>query len=108
MPGSDWRLHTAEHCRRLTRYSRSRGGLAHAISSFQRSTGSGAVSPFEKERLLFKEFDSLDGALAWARHLQENGRVALSIDGDDGTSLSKQEIVAALRHAENERISKAS
>jgi len=55
-----------------------------------------------------RRFDTLDGALAWARHLQESGRVALSIDGDDGTSLSKQEIVAALRHAENERISKAS
>jgi hypothetical protein len=75
---------------------------------FSGPPGSGAVSPLEKERLLFKEFDTLDGALAWARHLQENGRVALSIDGDDGTSLSKQEIVAALRHAENERISKAS
>jgi len=70
--------------------------------------GSGALSPLEKERLLFKEFDSLDGAMAWARHLQDNGRVALSIDGDDGTSLSKQEIAAALRHPENERAPKAS
>ena len=57
---------------------------------------------------LFKEFDTLDGALAWARHLQDNGLVALAIDGDDGTSLSKQEIVAALRHSENERVPKAS
>jgi hypothetical protein len=63
--------------------------------------GSGAVSPLDKERLLFKEFDTFDGALAWARHLNESGRVALSIDGDDGTSLSKQEIAAALRHPEN-------
>jgi hypothetical protein len=75
---------------------------------FSGPPGSGVVSPLEKERLLFKEFDSLDGALAWARHLQENGRVALSIDGDDGTSLSKQEIAAALRHSENERVPKAS
>jgi len=58
------------------------------------------VSPLEKERLLFKEFDTLDGALAWARHLDESGRVALSIDGDDGTSLSKQDIAAALGHPE--------
>jgi hypothetical protein len=75
---------------------------------FSGPPGAGPVSPLEKDRLLFKEFDSLDGALAWARHLQENGLVALSIDGDDGTSLSKQEIVAALRHSENERVPKVS
>jgi len=75
---------------------------------FSGPPGSGPVSPLEKDRLLFKEFDSLDGALAWARHLQENGLVALSIDGDDGTSLNKQEIVAALRHSENERVPKVS
>ena len=46
---------------------------------FSGPPGSGAVSPLEKERLLFKEFDSLDGALAWARHLQENGRVAAGL-----------------------------
>ena len=50
--------------------------------------------------MLFKEFDTLDGALAWARHLNESGRVPLSIDGDDGTSLNKQEIAAALHHPE--------
>ena len=31
--------------------------------------GSDPVSAREKERLLFKEFDSLDAAMAWARHL---------------------------------------
>ena len=75
---------------------------------FSGPPGTGPVSPLEKERMLFKEFDSLDGALAWARHLTERGRVALSIDGDDGTSLSKQEIVAALRHPENAGLGKAS
>ena len=44
---------------------------------FSGPPGTGAVSPLEKSRLLFKEFDSLDGALGWARHLQENGLVAL-------------------------------
>jgi len=68
---------------------------------FSGPPGTGALSPLEKERMLFKEFDTLDGALAWARHLSESGRVALSIDGDDGTFLSKQEIAAALRHPEN-------
>lgn len=69
--------------------------------------GGGDVSPLEKERLLFKEFDSLEGALAWARHLSESGRVALSIDGDDGTILSKREIAAALRHPESAAFSKS-
>jgi len=68
---------------------------------FSGPPASGAVSPLDKDRLLFKEFDSLDGALAWARHLNDSGRVALSIEGDDGTSLTKQEIAAALRHPEN-------
>jgi len=68
---------------------------------FSGPPGTGALSPLEKERMLFKEFDTLDGAMAWARHLSESGRVALSIDGDDGTILSKQEIAAALRHPEN-------
>ena len=68
---------------------------------FSGPPGVGAVSPLEKERLLFKEFDSLDAALAWARHLNTSGRVALSIEGDDGTSLSKQDIANALRHPEN-------
>ena len=68
---------------------------------FSGPPGYGAVSPLERERLLFKEFDTLDGALAFARHLYNSGRIALAIDGDDGTNLSKQEIVATFRHPEN-------
>jgi len=30
----------------------------------------------EKERLLYKEFDTLDGALSWARHVIDDGRTA--------------------------------
>jgi hypothetical protein len=56
------------------------------------------MAAFERERTLFKEFDTLDAALGWARHLDASGRVALAIDGDDGTSLGKQEIAAALKH----------
>jgi hypothetical protein len=56
----------------------------------------------EKERLLYKEFDTLDGALSWARHVNDGGRTALSIEGDDGTIMSKQDIAAALRHPEAE------
>jgi len=60
--------------------------------------GSDAVSPLEKEKLLYKEFGALDDAFAWARHVGSTGRVALLIEGDDGTHLTKQDIAAALSH----------
>jgi hypothetical protein len=53
--------------------------------------------------MLFKEFDTLDGALGWARHLTASGRVPLSIEGDDGTRLDKRDIAAALSHAGHEQ-----
>jgi len=62
--------------------------------------GSAALSPLDKERMLFKEFESLDAAMGWARHLAAGDRVALLMEGDDGTQLAKEEIAAALRHAE--------
>src|SRR4029077_17727805 len=62
--------------------------------------GSQAIAPLEKDRLLYKEFDTLDGALGWARHVNDGGRVALLIEGDDGTHLGKQEIAGALHHRE--------
>jgi hypothetical protein len=62
--------------------------------------GSEAVPPLEKERWLYKEFGLLDEALGWARHVNGGGRVALLIEGDDGTQLTKREITAALRHSE--------
>lgn len=64
--------------------------------------GSEAPSPIEKESLLFKEFPTLDAAFAWARHINASGRVALFIEGDDGTSLDKRAIATALRHDETE------
>lgn len=65
-------------------------------------------SPLDKSRLLYKEFDTLDAAMSWARHLNEGGRIALMIEGDDGTSLSKQDIAGALKHSEGGRFSRAS
>ena len=53
-------------------------------------------SPLEKQRMLYKEFMSVDEALWWARHLQKQGRVALSIEGDDGTTLDRRAIGAAI------------
>ena len=40
-------------------------------------SGSAAMSAFDKERLPFKEFETLDGALAWSRFLGESGRTPL-------------------------------
>ena len=62
--------------------------------------GTEVVPPLEKERWLYKEFGLLDEALGWARHVNEGGRVALLIEGDDGTALTKTEITAALTHPE--------
>jgi hypothetical protein len=62
--------------------------------------GSAAISPIERQRMLFKEFDSLDAALGWGRHLAASGRVPLLIEGDDGTRLDKRDIAAALAPAE--------
>jgi hypothetical protein len=62
--------------------------------------GSQSISPMEKDRHLHKEFNLLDEAMSWARHVNNGGRVALLIEGDDGTRLTKQEIVSALNHPE--------
>ena len=62
--------------------------------------GSESIAPLEKDRHLFKEFGLLDEAMSWARHINDSGRVTLLIEGDDGTRLTKQQIVAALQHSE--------
>jgi hypothetical protein len=62
--------------------------------------GSEAISPLEKDRLLYKELSTLDEALSWARHIGDRGGVVLLIEGDDGTSMSKTDIANALRHGE--------
>jgi hypothetical protein len=62
--------------------------------------GSQSISPVEKDRHLFKEFNSLDEAMGWARHVNESGRVTLLIEGDDGTRLTRQQIVTALKNPE--------
>ena len=62
--------------------------------------GSEAVDPLEKDRQLYKEFSAFHEAMMWARHLNNTARVALLIEGDDGTHLTKQEIVTTLKSAE--------
>jgi hypothetical protein len=64
--------------------------------------GSQPISPLDKDKHLFKEFGSLDEAMAWARHVNNGGRVALLVEGDDGTRLTKQQIVTALKNPDSE------
>lgn len=58
--------------------------------------GAAPISPFEKEKMLFKEVISLEEALSFARHLNKIGTMPLLIEGDDGTSLNRREIGEAL------------
>jgi len=66
--------------------------------------GSQAVAPLEKDRMLFKEFATLDEAMSWARHVNDGGRTTLLVEGDDGTHLTRAEVVAALRHPESHAV----
>jgi len=62
--------------------------------------GSEAIPPLEKDRHLYKEFGLLDEAMNWARHVNDSGRVTLLIEGDDGTRLTKGQVVTALKTGE--------
>jgi hypothetical protein len=66
--------------------------------------GSPDVTALDRAQALFKQFDALDEALSWARHVEETGRVPLLIEGDDGTRMDRRDIVNALRVGERERI----
>jgi hypothetical protein len=61
--------------------------------------GSEDVSPVEQAGL-YKEFTRLDEALSFARHLTSRHRVALVLEGDDGTRMNRREIAAALLHGD--------
>jgi hypothetical protein len=68
--------------------------MAYRVYSGPR--GSEAISPLDKERMLFKQFATLDEALSWANHIKESGRVALLVEGDDGTRLDRADLANAL------------
>ena len=57
--------------------------------------GSEDISPIEQGGL-YKEFARLDEALSFAQHLKSHDRVALILEGDDGTRMNRREIAAAL------------
>jgi hypothetical protein len=68
--------------------------MAYRVYSGER--GARAISPRDKSRRPYTQFDSADDALTWAQRLREHGRVALLVMDDDGTQLGKQEIAAAI------------
>jgi hypothetical protein len=74
--------------------------MAYRVYSGPR--GAETVPPLEKDSWLYKEFALLDEAMSWARHVNKGERVALLIEGDDGTHLDKRDIAAALLHSEAE------
>lgn len=71
---------------------------------FSGPPGSAEPKPLEKEQMLFKEFTSLDDALAWSRHLETERRVPLLLEGDDGTRMDKRVIADALRVGSREQV----
>jgi hypothetical protein len=66
--------------------------------------GSEDIKPMNKSQTLFKQFEALDEALAWARHVCQTGRVPLLIEGDDGTRMDRRDIGAALGIGEREQV----
>lgn len=68
--------------------------------------GSADVSPMAKSQALFKQFGALDEALAWARHVEQTGRVPLLIEGDDGTRMDRRDIGHALRIGAREQLNR--
>ncbi len=66
--------------------------------------GSAEVTPIEKSQLLFKQFNVLDEALSWARHVERTGRIPLLIEGDDGTRMNRRALIDALRVGERVQV----
>lgn len=73
---------------------------------FSGPRGSEDISPITKRNMLYKEFDALDSALSWARHIEREGRTPLLIEGDDGTRMDRRAISAALCVGEREQIAR--
>jgi hypothetical protein len=81
------------------------GGWTMTYRVYSGPKGSGEITPFAKEQMLFKEFPALDDALAWARHVNGGGHVPLLIEGDDGTRMDRRAIGDALGVGQREQVS---
>jgi hypothetical protein len=73
------------------------GGPIMRYRVYSGPKGCDDVTPTTKDKLLFKEYTTLDEALSWARHVERDGRIPLLIEGDDGTQMDRRSIVNALR-----------
>lgn len=62
------------------------------------------ISPLAKDRMLFKEFATLDDALSWTSHVRDTGRIALLIEDEAGHRLDKRQIAAALGHRDTRMV----
>jgi hypothetical protein len=80
------------------------GGSTMRYRVYSGPKGSGEISPIAKEQMLFKEFTALDDALSWARHVEQDGRVPLLIEGDDGTRMDRRAVADALRVGQREQV----
>ncbi|WP_157100608.1 hypothetical protein [Rhodoplanes sp. Z2-YC6860] len=59
--------------------------------------GGAAVPPMEKDQWPNNQFATLDEALLWARAVVRHGTTVISIEGEDGTQLSRSEFAAHVR-----------
>src|SRR5262245_48576936 len=75
-----------------------KGASVMTFKVYSGPAGTDAVAPINKDRMLFKEFPSLDDALSWASHVKDTGRVAVLIEDESGRTFDKREIAAALAH----------
>lgn len=71
------------------------GAIAYRVYSAPK--GVDDFSLIARRRTLFKQFETFDDALAWARNVDQAGDVPLIIDGDDGTYVDRVELAAMLR-----------
>jgi hypothetical protein len=81
---------------------REKGGNAMRFRAYSSPRGAEKIRPLDTDLMPFKECETLDDALMWARHVSRGGHVVQLIEGDDGTRLVKQDIANALKHAESE------
>jgi hypothetical protein len=94
------RLCAGDRSLRLRRWSLlglgAKGASVMTFKVYSGPAGTDAVSPIQKDRMLFKEFPNFDEALSWASHIRDTGRIAVLIEEETGRTFNKREIAAAL------------
>ncbi|MEJ2626079.1 MAG: hypothetical protein P8Z80_16590 [Pseudolabrys sp.] len=66
--------------------------------------GSDDISPLAEGKMLFKEFATVDQALAWSCHVEGGGRTPILIEGDDVTWMDRRAIADALGVGHREQV----